>query len=298
MQIYQKVSKMMDDTDRVRDAGLTTPEQIERFDNISYGEYGRWSLLDVYRPKNGTEALPVIISVHGGGWVYGDKEVYQHYCMELAGHGFVVVNFSYRLSPDVIYPVHLQDVNAVMHWTAKNISGYGGDLSRLCMIGDSAGAQMAAMYACALTNPDCRKKLSLEIPDVKLCAVALNCGAYDMEDCLRRVDSDAPPEEGEELVRTVLGESYREQGLALSRPADFITPAFPPTFVMTSNGDFLKNQQSLLLRALGDNGIPHEYHVYGDGMETLWHVFHCNIRTDAAKKCNDAECEFFRHLTK
>ena len=55
--------------------------------------------LDVYRPKlNIKGKLPVIMSVHGGGWVYGDKDVYQWYCMNLAQRGFAVVNYSYRLA--------------------------------------------------------------------------------------------------------------------------------------------------------------------------------------------------------
>lgn len=297
MQVYQKLRKMFEDGDSARDAGLVTPEDVERFDNISYGVHGEWNLLDVYRPEGAAQPLPVIVSVHGGGWVYGDKDVYQHYCMSLAQHGFVVVNFSYRLSPEVIYPEHLQDVNAVMHWVKAHLPEYGGDLSRLCMIGDSAGAQMAAMYACALTNPDVRERLSLDVPEVRIRAIALNCGVYEMRDGLCRVDGSASPEEGEELVRTVLGEDYGEQALCLGQPADFVTATFPPAFVMTSNGDFLRNQQHIMIDALERNGVPYEFHEYGDETETLWHVFHCNIRSDAARVCNDAECDFFRKWT-
>ena len=297
MQVYQKVSQMMYDADTARDAGLMTPDGIERFDNISYGVHGKWNLLDVYRPKDAAEKLPVLVSVHGGGWVYGDKDVYQYYCMSLAEHGFVVVNFSYRLSPEVVYPAHLQDVNAAMHWVQKHIAAYGGDLSRLCMVGDSAGAQMAAMYACALTNPACREQLSLHVPEVRICSIALNCGVYEIGDALRRVDGSTPAEEGEALVQTVLGSDYGEPELALGRPADFVTPDFPPAFVMSSNGDFLQNQQFMILDALEKNHVPYEYHIYGDETEMLWHVFHCNIRSDAAKKCNDAQCCFFKENT-
>ena len=61
--------------DAKRDAGLTTPDDIQRFDNISYGEDLVWNLLDVYRPKKQDGKLPVIVNIHGGGWVYGDKEI-------------------------------------------------------------------------------------------------------------------------------------------------------------------------------------------------------------------------------
>ena len=70
------------DGDTLRDRGLSTPPDVERFDNIVYGPDEVWNVLDVYRPKaSKDEVLPVIVSVHGGGWVYGDKDRYQFYCM-------------------------------------------------------------------------------------------------------------------------------------------------------------------------------------------------------------------------
>lgn len=73
--------------------------------------------LDVYRPRaREGEKLPVIISVHGGGWVYGDKDGYQFYCMGLAERGFAVVNFSYRLAPEAKFPASLEDTNAVFRY--------------------------------------------------------------------------------------------------------------------------------------------------------------------------------------
>ena len=70
--------------DAKRDAGLTTPDDIQRFDDIQYGPDPVENKLDVYRPKNTQGKIPVIVSVHGGGWVYGDKELYQFYGMTLA----------------------------------------------------------------------------------------------------------------------------------------------------------------------------------------------------------------------
>lgn len=75
--------------DDVRDAGLTTPPDIRRYDDIVYGPDSQIQKLDVYRPvEAGENKLPVIVSVHGGGWVYGDKERYQYYCMHPAQMGF------------------------------------------------------------------------------------------------------------------------------------------------------------------------------------------------------------------
>ena len=71
-------------SDAERDEGLTTPEDIKRYDNISYGPHDVWNLLDIYHQKDVTGPMPVIVNIHGGGWVYGNKEIYQFYCMNLA----------------------------------------------------------------------------------------------------------------------------------------------------------------------------------------------------------------------
>lgn len=129
---HNAVRAMFAQGDDERDAGLKAPEGVVRHNDISYGPHGTWNLLDVYRPeKAGDRPLPVIVSVHGGGWVYGDKERYQYYCMDLAMRGFAVVNFNYRLAPEDPFPAALEDVNRVFCWLADHAGEYGMVLDRL-----------------------------------------------------------------------------------------------------------------------------------------------------------------------
>ena len=169
--------------DMIRDAGLTTPDDIQRFDNIVYGEDKVWQSLDVYRPKaiNIEEKLAVIVSVHGGGWVYGDKKTYQFYCMSLAQRGFAVVNFSYRLAPESKFPASIIDTNLVFGWILDHAEEYGFDTENVFAVGDSAGAHMLGLYTNLCTNPKYAKvykeKFGIQTPqDLKIRAVALNCG--------------------------------------------------------------------------------------------------------------------------
>lgn len=78
--------------DTERDSGLAhdIPE-VERLDNLPYGPDKKWHTLDVYLPKNHEAPFPVIINIHGGGWVYGTKETYQYYGMGLAKRGFAFI---------------------------------------------------------------------------------------------------------------------------------------------------------------------------------------------------------------
>lgn len=111
--------------DRLKTKNFKVPEELDIHRNIIYGNDPKWNILDIYRLKSETGKLPVIIDVHGGGWVYGDKEVYQFYCMELALKGFAVVNFTYRLAPEHIFPAQLEDLNDAVRFVFENSEKYG-----------------------------------------------------------------------------------------------------------------------------------------------------------------------------
>ncbi len=274
------------ETDGKRDKGLKTPEDIERFDDIVYGPDEKWQRLDVYRLKEHKEPSPVIVNVHGGGWVYGDKELYQFYCMNLAQRGFTLVNFTYHLAPEYKFPSSIEDTNLAFGWVLKNAGKYGLDTDNIFAVGDSAGAQILAIYACIVTNPDYAAGFSFEVPKgLIIKGLALNCGLYAVE----------------KKKKIAFFEDFLEKGgsedeLHMISPVNFVTPDFPPSYVMTSNRDFLNAQSPFMVEALKKKGVRHVFKEYGDKDHELFHVFHCDIRSDAAKQANDDECRFFEGL--
>lgn len=269
--------------DRKRDKGLQTPNDVKRFDDLSYGR-NRQQVLDVYRPKEEGK-LPVIINVHGGGWVYGSKEVYQFYCMSLAQRGFAIVNYTYRLAPEHKFPASIEDLNAVCCWVVVHAEEYGFDLDRVFAVGDSAGAHQLALYTCILTNPTYAKEYEFTPSELKLKAIALNCGIYDMTSSDTLIKN---------LMRDLLPKKGTKEELEKITPVTFVTKEFVPSFVMTATGDFLKEAPKPLLNKFDELGISYEYHLYGTEENRLPHVFHCNVRLKEASECNDDECNFFR----
>ncbi len=289
----KEIRKDFAEGDQRRDAGLTTPPDIVRWDDIKYGWDSRWQILDLYRPASmAGRNLPVIVSFHGGGWVYGSKEVYQFYCMDLAKRGFAVVNFTYRLAPEFQFPAPLEDANLVFDWVLKNASRYGLNTEEIFAVGDSAGAHGLGLYAALCTNPEYEKRFAFRKPEkLKLRAIALNCGLYDL--------NEPAPSVGD---RKELMEAYLpEHGTAQERRAvcvpEHVTSAYPPVFLMTSAQDFLKSQAPLMKARLEQMGVPHVYKVYENPEHRVGHVFHCNIKTKDATLCNDEECAFFREMT-
>lgn len=270
-------------SDTIRDLGLKTPESIERFDNIRYGENKKWQVLDVYRPKKAEGKLPVIISNHGGGWVYGSKKTYQYYCMNLAERGFVVINFSYRLAPKFKFPAALEDTNLVFDWLMKNADKYNIDINNIFAVGDSAGATNMGLYAAMLVNEEYAGKFKFKLTDnVKIKAIGLNFGIYDMfvgsEHC---------------FVKDIFEYGGNIPELDQMSLVFNLNDKFPPTFIMTANEDFLNKQVPYLTKVFDEKKIQYVSRQYGSDEMPLYHVFHCNIRTEEAKVANDDEIAFF-----
>lgn len=278
-------------SDDLRDAGLRTPEEVRRWDDIPYGPDSRWQALDLYRPRQAEgRTLPVIVSVHGGGWVYGDKEHYQFYCMELARRGFAVVNFSYRLAPEHKFPAALEDANAAFNWVLDNTERYLLDRERVFAVGDSAGGNLLGLYACFCTNPAYAAQFDFRPPEgFAPKALALNCGVYHISR-----EPLAPDEQTLQLMDDLLPGGGTDAALERVDVLAHATADFPPAFIMTCTDDFLKSQAPLMANRLMELGVPFALRVYGSRTRALGHDFQCNIRTEDARRCNDDECAFFR----
>ena len=281
--------------DAKRDAGLTTPDDIQRFDDIQYGPDPVENKLDVYRPKNAQGKIPVIVSVHGGGWVYGDKELYQFYGMTLAPRGFAVVNFTYRLAPEVKFPAPLEDTNNVISWMYENQEEYSLDMDHVFMVGDSAGGHLCGLYSAICTNPEYAVNYTFKVQNGFVPqAVALNCGAYNPLSEVGVLGG----EQDQEIMEDFLPEKGSAKERALVNVTDHVTEKFPPVYLMTCVGDFCRPQAPLLEATLKKNGVYYEFKTYGTEENPLYHVFHLTIQEPEGQKCNDEECDFFRRMMK
>ncbi|WP_304401562.1 alpha/beta hydrolase [Lactobacillus hominis] len=294
-EILSAVNQMRADckaNDDKRDSGLPhdIPE-VKRIDDLQYGPDPKWNLLDLYLPKNKTGKLPVIINIHGGGWVYGTKETYQFYGLGMAKRGFAFVNPNYKLGPEVQFPKELDQVNQYIHWVDKHADEYNLDKDNVFLIGDSAGGQMVEQYTAILTNPDYRQKFGYNLPDLIFRTVALNSPATFMLD--KGMISGAtmayftPELMQDEKIRDLLNvEKY-------------ITSDFLPTFISTANQDFIHDCSVRLDGFLRARGVEVIQKSWGDKKQPESHVFLINQKDELASQANDEEAEFFKkHMNK
>lgn len=273
-------------SDRKRDSAIPLPEGITECRNISYGEHGELNLLDVYYPAGTSAPLPTIVSIHGGGYVYGSKEIYRRYGMDMALRGFAFVNFNYRLAPKWKFPTPLCDTNAVMHWICKNAVRYHLDPQRIILVGDSAGAQLASQYAAIATNPSYARLFRMAVPEIRICCLGLNCGMYDL-----RAQAEG---KRKGIALDYLGRQIEENDLRL-RVLESVTADYPPAFITTACNDFLRDNAEPMCEYLTGKGIEAAWKCYGtEEDKTVGHVFHVNIILPEAKRCNDDSAAFFR----
>ena len=109
---------------------------------------GRVLAMDIYRGSAHGGKRPGLVYIHGGAWVLGDKrEQGLPLCNHLASLGWVCANANYRLSPGATYPDHVDDANSAVAWLREHAGEYGVDPEFIAIVGNSAGAHIAAMTA-------------------------------------------------------------------------------------------------------------------------------------------------------
>jgi acetyl esterase len=120
--------------------------------DISYGSHALQGVDIVMPDRQLEELLPVVVFVHGGGLVRGDKLlagtdlVYSNIATYFARNGMVGVNANYRLAPEVSWPAGPEDVRDMLAWLRENIEDYGGDPKQLFVMANSAGGRIVASY--------------------------------------------------------------------------------------------------------------------------------------------------------
>ncbi|THD61238.1 alpha/beta hydrolase [Phenylobacterium sp.] len=212
---------------------------------VAYGPEA-YQKLDVYAPRRtkGQAAAPVAVFFYGGSWDTGRRQDYNWVGQALAARGFVTLVPDYGLYPAVRYPGFLQNGAKAVRWAVDHAAEYGGDPSRIVLIGHSAGAYNAAMIAL-----DTRYLAEAGVDPMRVKALAGLSGPYDF---LPLTDPIA--------IRT-FGEA---KDLAATQPISFVTAASPPAFLATGDKDtmvFPRNTVKLA-KALRAKGVTVEEEHY------------------------------------
>jgi acetyl esterase/lipase len=136
--------KGRDIVDEVQSGEIDKPAVEIEDTTVPGGPSGRVSVR-IVRPPGAAGTLPVIVYIHGAGWVFGNARTHDRLLRELAvGTGAAVVFPNYSLSPEARYPVAIEESYAVLEWVAEHGADHGLDPSRIAIAGDSVGGNMTA----------------------------------------------------------------------------------------------------------------------------------------------------------
>lgn len=185
--------------------------------------------LDIWGPSGLLQNLPVVIFFYGGGWEAGNRADYGFVGRALAARGFLVVLPDYRLAPKAHFPDFVEDCAAAAAWVQQHIGAYGGDPSRVALMGHSAGAYNAAMLA---LDPQWLHRAGGSASQLR--GVVTLAGPFDF----------LPLEKGGQAERAM----GRYRPLAKTQPIHFAHAAAPPFFVASgADDDVVKPRNSSAL---------------------------------------------------
>ncbi|WP_414045199.1 alpha/beta hydrolase [Macrococcus equi] len=286
---------MIKTLDCYKDIFNQAPENIRIARNIAYSTRTQNNTLNIYYPDKKQDTYPVIVNVHGGGYVYSSKETYDVYCMTLAAHGFAVISYDYDLAPQMKYPTPLVQLNECVQWLKKNYALYHLDIHQLFMIGDSAGAQIMAQYVTMLTNTDYARRFNMELPVVTVSGIAINCGFFNAIDIAIAEKKSFIRFMVRGLMEDYIGKDFHEKHAEINFE-QYINGYFPQTFVASSINDMLVGKAPDIVLNLRKNNVPVIYREYGQGDFFAQHNFQMDVRRPHAKQCTLDEMTFFKTL--
>jgi acetyl esterase/lipase len=255
-------------------------EGVRVHSHISYSDAGKRNLLDIYHPREPREGgFPVLLQVHGGAWMIGEKEQQALPLMyHLAERGWLCVAINYRLSPRATFPAHIVDVKKAIAWVRENIAHYGGNPEFIAITGGSAGGHLSSLAALTPNFADWQP--GFEDVDTTVQAAVPFYGVYDFLD---RYEI-RPEMSMEQMLADRVMRCTKEENPELwdsGSPLSHVHPDAPPMFVIHGTHDSLvwvEEAQAFVsaLQARSQQPV-----VYGElpGAQHAFELFH-SVRTD------------------
>lgn len=272
VKIMQVSWKFCDKSDKKRMATQTPPENVVKVKDVEYLNDGNpYHKFDVFYPEGtiSKEGLPVIIDIHGGGWMYASKDLNEYYCMELANKGYCVFSISYRLVPDVTVYEQIKDCTDALAYINSNMKNYPANKKTVMLTGDSAGGQLALYSTILNNNPDAREIFGTV--DTKLnikCLLLTSPVTYAKSGGWFSI-----------YTKKMWGEDYKTKAAYNYMDLDEIMELannMPPTYFITSSGDTLAHDQTVnAYNYFADKGYECEIEDFTDLRDgkKLPHVF-------------------------
>jgi acetyl esterase len=234
-------------------AGQISKLQVDIEDlTIADGPSERVSLR-ILRPQNCQAALPVIIYIHGAGWVFGSKQTHDRLMRELAvGAGAAVVFPEYRLSPEAKYPTAIEECYSVVQWVAEHGREHGMDAERIALGGDSVGGNITAAIT-LLSKERGGPEIHLQVLFYPVTDAAFDNGSYHQFAEGYHLRRDAMMWFWDQYTRNQ-GERNQITASPLRTCREQLE-GLPPALVITAEADVLRDEGEAYANKLREAGV-------------------------------------------
>lgn len=272
-------------------------EAVGYIADVSYIEDGNEvHLLDVFGTEDGT-AKPVIIEVHGGGFVGGSKATNTAHSEYLAEKGFAVVTPNYTHMPDGNFKTVIQELFTVMDWVSVHADEYGFDTDHIFMDGDSAGGCYVLLSALTLHSEELQDYYEVQLPDYEMAGYTLSCPKVDVPVMAEDLEGEGP----NAFTAQTIGEDILldEDIISHADIYSLIDPeTFPSIYFLTTPTDNILYEESVQLdKFLTEKGIDHIYKVYEGSENEIGHVFNVTkVDYAESRQANDDLAEYLLDL--
>jgi len=206
-----------------------------------------------YRPKNKKEKLPVVLYVHGGGWFLGGKEVFDMYIRKLCNKINMAVAFvDYSLSPEVKYPVAINQVYGALKYIKNNVGDLNVDAGKIAIAGDSAGGNMATVTAIRASKEN-GPKVRAQVLIYPVTDLEMNYKSYEEFENGPWLTKKSM----EEFKKAYLPDDYKENDTYHSPIKASLEElaSLPPTLVIVDENDPLRDEGEQYAQKLDDAGV-------------------------------------------
>jgi acetyl esterase/lipase len=244
------------------------PENITEITDIPYMSSGdKHHLLDVYYPDTLEGPFPVIINIHGGGFLSESKEHNKLYTFYLAKNGFLIFNLNYRLALDgTKVPGQIQDVMAALEWIGTNMELYPANTDKIYIMGASAGAYLATMAILISESPRLQEIFNVGKPNININALAINCGFLEMESKRFKIWA---------MRSVILEKGYKKkeyyQHLIFKNIPEIKN--LPPVFITSNKDDAVNFFTFYFVDLLKKNNIEYKFYYIENNERKLRHCF-------------------------
>ncbi|MBW3088739.1 alpha/beta hydrolase [Bifidobacterium sp. 82T24] len=266
-----------------------TPDDVDVIADLPYADDAdevRGHRLDLYLPHEavvrGGQTMPVYVDIHGGGFVYGHKELNRNFCTHLASRGFAVFSVNYRPSPQTDFLGQLRDVAQALAWIRDHRAEYPIAQDGVWLTGDSAGGCLAFFTAAVERSASVAAALGVEASGIGVNGAALVSGLYNLLPYVPAAGGAAATAAGEDDPKTILdamSSTFFAPLADVDRSAVDVAEIvrsvdLPPLFLNTSSDDFIQSETLHLAALLSEGDTDFELHDWKTApAETLGHVF-------------------------